>query len=111
MKLFFDQNISPKIAKQLSDIFPDSTHVRYEGFQDASDIEIFEYAKANNLTIVTFDADFVDINVVRGIPPKIIWLKTGNLTTKSISDLLNRNLMDIEKFLASEEFEILELIK
>lgn len=88
MKLLFDQNISPRILKQLSDLLPNSSHVRFEGLQDSSDLEIFEYAKSNNLTIVTFDADFVDLNVVRGIPPKIIWLKTGNLTTKSISNLL-----------------------
>lgn len=111
MKLLFDQNISPKIVKQLFDIIPDSTHVRFEGLQDASDLVIFEYAKANKLTIVTFDADFVDLNVVKGIPPKIIWLKTGNLTTKSISNLINKNLEKVKKFLISEEHEILELIK
>jgi predicted nuclease of predicted toxin-antitoxin system len=77
---------------------------------DASDIEIFEYAKLNNFSIVTFDSDFVDLNVIKGIPPKIIWLKTGNLTTKSIADLLNKNLNEIRKFLISEELEILELL-
>jgi predicted nuclease of predicted toxin-antitoxin system len=79
--------------------------------QDASDMEIFEYAKLNNFSIVTFDSDFVDLNVTKGIPPKIIWLKTGNLTTKSISVLLNKNLDEIRTFLISEELEILELIK
>jgi len=55
LRLLFDQNISPKIVKQLSDFFPLSTHVRFEELQNASDIDIFEYAKANDLTIVTFD--------------------------------------------------------
>jgi predicted nuclease of predicted toxin-antitoxin system len=111
LKLLFDQNISPRIVKQLSITFPDSTQVRIIGLQDASDIEIFEYARLHNFSIVTFDSDFVDLNVVKGIPPKIIWLKTGNLTTKSITLLLNKNLNDIRKFLISEELEILELIK
>ncbi|MBF9251861.1 DUF5615 family PIN-like protein [Pontibacter sp. 172403-2] len=111
MKLLFDQNISPKIVKQLSDVFPDSKQVRHVGLEDASDVTIFEYAKRNNYAIVTFDSDYVDLNVVRGIPPKIIWLKTGNLTTTSISDLLKKNISLIQNFLLSGEKEILEIIK
>jgi predicted nuclease of predicted toxin-antitoxin system len=79
--------------------------------QDASDLKIFKYAKLNNFSIVTFDSDFVDLNVVYGIQPKIIWLKTGNLTTKSITALLIKNLNNISTFLISEELEILELLK
>ena len=63
-----------------------------------------------NMRIVTFDADFVDLNIVRGIPPKIIWLKTGNLTTKSISSLLIENVDTIQSFLQSEEKSILEIV-
>lgn len=63
--------------------------------------------------MVTFDSDFVDLNVIRGIPPKIIWMKTGNLTTKSVAELLNKNSSLIKKFLGSDqtEQEILEIIK
>ena len=111
MKLLFDQNISPKIVKQIESDFPDSKQVRHVGLKDASDVVIFDYAKNHGYAVVTFDADFVDLNVVRGIPPKIIWLKTGNLTTKSISDLLKNNISVIHDFLESDEEEILEIIK
>ena len=62
---------------------------------------------------MTFDSDFVDLNVVRGIPPKIIWLKTGNLTTRVVADLLNGNVESIKRFLESDqpEHQILEIIK
>jgi predicted nuclease of predicted toxin-antitoxin system len=106
----FDQNISPRIIKQLSTTFPDSTQVRFVGPQDTSDFTIFEFARKNDYAIVTFDSDFVDLNVVKGIPPKIIWIKTGNLTTKSIFRLLHKNMESIHKFLEAEEQEILELI-
>lgn len=72
MKLLFDQNISPKIVKQLEDIFPEAKQVRHLGLEDASDIQIFEYAKTHDFAVVTFDSDFVDLNVVKGFPPKII---------------------------------------
>lgn len=111
MKLLFDQNIFPRIVKQLSGTFRDSTQVRFVGLQDAADSEIFEFAKMNDFAIVTFDSDFIDLNVIKGIPPKIIWLKTGNLTTKSIRDLLDKNLTKIKQFLEAEELERLELIK
>ena len=111
MKLLFDQNISPKIVRQVESDFADSKQVRHVGLEDASDVTIFDYAKKHNFTIVTFDPDFVDLNVVKGIPPKIIWLKTGNLTTKSISELLRKSMVIIHQFVESEEEEILEIIK
>lgn len=111
MKLLFDQNISPKIIKHLATDFPDSRHVRQIGLEDASDSQIFDYAKSHEFSIVTFDSDFVDLNIVRGIPPKIIWLKTGNLTTLFISDLLKGNASVIHEFLQSGESEILEIIR
>ena len=111
MRLLFDQNISPKIVRQVSSNFPDSKHVRHVGLEDASDTLIFDFAKSNGFSVVTFDADFVDLNLLRGIPPKIIWLKTGNLTTKSISALLALNISVIEKFLSAEEEGILEILK
>ncbi len=111
MKLLFDQNISPRIVRRIESDFPSSKQVRHVGLEDASDEEIFNYAKRNNFSVVTFDSDFVDLNVIRGIPPKIIWLKTGNLTTKSISELLRKNILSIHKFLESDGEEILEIIK
>ncbi|WP_224995127.1 DUF5615 family PIN-like protein [Cesiribacter sp. SM1] len=111
MTLLFDQNISPKIAKQLEDTFPGVKQVRHLGLENASDLEIFEYAKSNGYAVVTFDSDFVDLNVLRGFPPKIIWLRTGNLTTKSIAELISKNVVAIRNFLQSEEALILEIIK
>ena len=113
MSILFDQNISPRMVKHLSNAFPEVKHVRQVGLEDASDALIFEFAKKNKFTIVTFDSDFVDLNVVRGIPPKIIWIKTGNLTTRSVAELLNSNVDSIKQFLESDqpEHQILEIIK
>jgi len=109
LKLLFDQNISPRIVKHLASTFQDSKQVRLVGLEDASDDDIFEYAKTNGFCVVTFDSDFIDLNTLRGIPPKIIWLRTGNLTTKSIAGLLAQHVETIVDFLGSEEDEILEV--
>ena len=110
MKLLFDQNISPKIVRQVAADFPYSKQVRQVGLEDASDTTIFHYANQNGYVIVTFDADFVDLNILKGIPPKIIWLKTGNLTTQFVSNLLIKNKTIIQNFINSNEEEVLEIM-
>ena len=111
MKLLFDQNISPKIVALMEVQFSGSQQVIHVGLENASDSVIFEFAKTNQFSIVTFDSDFVDLSIVKGTPPKIVWLRTGNLTTKSISDLLHMNASSIQIFLESEDAGILEIIR
>jgi len=111
VKLLFDQNISPKILKKLPSEFSECNQVRFVGLEDAPDLEIFEFAKTNEFSVVTFDSDFVDLNALRGTPPKIIYLNTGNLTTQSVSELILNNLLTIQHYLNSETDDILELIK
>ena len=41
MKLLFDENMSFKLCRRLEDIYPDSTHVRFVGLQNADDVEIW----------------------------------------------------------------------
>ena len=40
MKLLFDQNLSPRLPSLLSDLYPDSLHVREVGLKDATDTAI-----------------------------------------------------------------------
>ncbi|TAE59573.1 MAG: hypothetical protein EAZ89_02370, partial [Bacteroidetes bacterium] len=54
----------------------------------AKDSDIWNYAAAHNLIIVTFDEDFSDFLSVKGAPPKIVWLRTGNLPTPQIAEKL-----------------------
>ena len=98
MRLLFDQNISYRLVSKLSDCYPDSKQVRELGLSNAEDIGIWDYARKNDYLIVTFDADFYDIGLINGCPPKIIWLRTGNLTTTQIADLLKKRLQQITDF-------------
>ena len=99
MKLLFDQNISYRIIKKLDRIFELSEHISTLGLTDYDDIEIWKFAKENGFTIVTFDADFYEISLLNGLPPKIIWIRSGNLTTVGIIDLLNDNHLLISEFI------------
>ncbi len=61
MKLLFDLNISFRIVNKLRDVFQDSTQVRDAGLGNATDTEIWNYAKDHGFAIVTFDTDFYDL--------------------------------------------------
>lgn len=88
MKLLFDQNLSPRLVAALAHVFPGSLHVRDLGLQSASDTEVWNAAGAHELTIVSKDADFRQRAFLLGPPPKVIWLKVGNVPTAAIQALL-----------------------
>lgn len=111
MNLLFDQNISPRILKILPKQFSNCQHVRFVYLEDSSDFEIFQFARENEFAVVTFDSDFVDLSAMHGTPPKIVYLNTGNLATKNITDLLLGNIQKINHYLESDSDDILELIK
>lgn len=109
MNLFFDQNISYRIIKRIEDIFPGSISVHELGYDNPHDIEIWKYAKSNNFNIVTFDSDFIDLSNLRGFPPKIIWLRIGNTSTKNIADRIRAEQRSIVEFLSNSESAFLEI--
>ena len=111
MKFLFDQNISHRIIEILPEQFNGSTSVKKEGLINASDLTIWELAKKHNFIIVTQDSDFNDLNVLYGIPPKIIWIRTGNLNTSEIADLLIKNQSSIQSFLDDKSLGCFEMIR
>jgi predicted nuclease of predicted toxin-antitoxin system len=67
LKLLFDANLSPKLVGRLARLFPQSQHVFDTGLaRFASDEAIWDYAKANGLTIVSADSDFLVLAEQRG---------------------------------------------
>lgn len=109
MKLLFDQNLSHKLKNTLADLFPGSIHVREIGLQSSQDDEVWQYAKVNGFTIVTKDADFIDISLLNGFPPRLIWIRIGNSTTGSIAELLRKHGEKIKEMESEEGLGILTL--
>jgi len=103
--LLLDENLSFKIIRSVETQFPNSLHVRTIGLNNSSDYDIWNYAKANSLAIVTYDADFLNISILRGCPLKIILLKQGNRSKNEIISTLSKNEIEIKDFLTLAEFE------
>jgi len=98
MKLLFDQNLSPKLVERLADLFPGSAHVQTLGLDCAGDDRLWNHAKSHGFVIVTKDEDFNTLSVLRGVPPKVVWLQTGNCTTAEVERLFRDRFTDIDAF-------------
>ncbi len=96
MKLLFDQNLSPRLINRLSDLYPDSNHVYPLGIDRVPDKEVWEYGRREGFLIVTKDADFSDLCMMLGFPPKVVWIRRGNCKTSDIEMLLRHHYSDIE---------------
>ncbi|MBI2518419.1 MAG: DUF5615 family PIN-like protein [Opitutae bacterium] len=98
MKLLFDQNLSGSLVGRLSDLFPESTHVKSTGMTKSDDSAIWNYAKASGFTIVSKDSDFQQRSLLLGAPPKVVWLRVGNCPTSRIEKLLRDHSVELHTF-------------
>jgi predicted nuclease of predicted toxin-antitoxin system len=58
---------------------------------------------------VTKDVDFSDRSVLRGFPPKVIWLRRGNCTTVQIEEILRRHFQEIKALDEDSQTGVLSL--
>lgn len=103
MKLLFDENLSPRLAEDLADIFPKSDHVHECGLGGANDDQIWRYAKTHGFTIVSKDSDFTERSVLESDPPKIIWIRLGNCSTLDVERSLRSARETIRAFIQDAE--------
>ena len=95
MKLLLDENLSRRLIPFLQHAYPGSDQVVLMGLESASDKEVWQKAKDDGFIIVTRDADFQELSLVWGQPPKVIRLKTLNQSRAATLKLLldNRDLL------------------
>jgi predicted nuclease of predicted toxin-antitoxin system len=109
VKLLFDHNLSPRLIKHLADLYPHSNHVYLLGLAEADDEGVWELARREGYLVVTKDADFSDLCMLFGFPPKVIWIRRGNCETKEIADILRRHFEQIRALDADEAIGVLTL--
>ncbi len=109
MKLLLDENLSRRLVPFLQNAYPGTSQVVLLGMESASDREIWQTAQDNDFVIVTRDADFEELSIVLGQPPKNIWLKVKNQSRAVILKILIDNLITIEDALFTKNLACLEL--
>jgi predicted nuclease of predicted toxin-antitoxin system len=109
VKLLLDHNTSHKLCARLADLYPQSSHTRFLSFERASDPEIWFYARTHNFIIVTKDRDIAEFAVLKGPPPKVVWLRIGNCSTRAVEAVLRGNFEGISALAEHAERVVLEL--
>ena len=110
MRLLLDANLSWRLCGELSHHFDEVKHVDNIDLNiPAKDHEIWNWAFQNEFLIVTNDEDFLDLLMVKGFPPQVVLLRTGNQSNKFIKDILIQHKEDILSLSASDHFGILEI--
>ena len=109
VRLLFDEPLSERLCGLLADSFPGSLHVRGLGQGGAPDATVWDLARTQHCMLVSKDEDFNRLAVLRGAPPKFVWVRRGNCTTAEIARLLRTRRDDIVRFNEESEATVLEL--
>ena len=109
MKLLFDENLSHRLVEKLTDLFPDSTHVRLVGLESAEDPKVWQLAVGEDFVVVSKDSDMHDRSLLFGFPPKVIWIRLGNCSTREVESLIRREYSKITEFVEDDFASFLTL--
>mgnify|MGYP006186036335 FL=1 len=110
MKLLLDTNISWRLVKLLQEKDIDCIHVEQTSLPvPATDRSIWEYALSENYIIVTNDEDFLNMSNLYGFPPKVLLIKTGNMRTTGLYDLILKHYSAISEFANNADIGLLEI--
>ena len=110
MKLLLDENLSYRILSHIEKLYPDSSHVKNHGLLEADDEMVWRFAAQNNFVIVSKDADFHQRSLLRGYPPKFIYLRLGNCPSARIIQVLRQEYELIRTFFTRREEGMLILM-
>jgi predicted nuclease of predicted toxin-antitoxin system len=111
VKLLFDHHLSPSLVERLADLFPGSAHVWNVSLHSASDETVWLYAREHEFTVVSKDADFSEISMQLGYPPKLLWLQIKNWSTDQVEELIRSRYPRIIELPAADDRAILVLFK
>ena len=82
--LLIDENLPASLAQLLP---VKCSHATDIGAQP-TDTQLWVLARENDWTILTRDTDFFDRIMLEGSPPKVIWVRLGNIRRADLENLL-----------------------
>ena len=67
------------------------------GLEGAADDVVWQRAINLGCVLITKDEDFHRRSVLKGAPPKVVWLRVGNCTTEDVERLLRTYWSRLER--------------
>ncbi|MEO7299648.1 MAG: DUF5615 family PIN-like protein [Verrucomicrobiota bacterium] len=109
MKILIDMNLSPDWVVALSLLKISSDHWSTIGNRRAEDEEIFHYARENDFIVLSHDLDFSAILAsTRGTKPSVIQLRTLDLLSEELPEVVSRVLRDFRVELENGALIVIE---
>jgi predicted nuclease of predicted toxin-antitoxin system len=102
VKLLLDENLSGRLVESLADLYPGSEQILAIGLGGVDDGAVWEYARFHGFMIVSKDSDFFDRSILAGAPPKVIWVRLGNCSTRDVERVLRSQYEAIRRFLEED---------
>lgn len=94
MRFLVDAQLPPALARWLTAQGHEAQHVADLGLEGASDRAIWREAGSTGATIVTKDADFVEL-ARAGNGPAVVWISMGNCRRQVLLDKFGRALPQV----------------
>lgn len=95
IRFLIDENLPTTLATRLG---VPCQHAHDLGRQ-LTDSQLWEHARRDGWTLLTKDADFFDRLTLEGPPPKVVWVRTGNLRRNALETMLASRLTEILRLL------------
>jgi predicted nuclease of predicted toxin-antitoxin system len=103
VRILLDQNLSPKLIRNLVVTIPGLESVYDHDLVGASDSFIFDWARnANFAAVVSSDRHFAHLAERLGPPPKVIRIERCDFPARVIEELLRRDALRMHDFLEGD---------
>jgi predicted nuclease of predicted toxin-antitoxin system len=105
MRFVVDAQLPRRLARELVAAGHDVIHtLDFPLGNRTPDEEIVAQAAKEGRVVITKDSDFVTTFFLRGAPPKLLLISTGNISNDALSRLLRANLSTLENAFAKHDF-------
>jgi predicted nuclease of predicted toxin-antitoxin system len=102
VKFLVDAQLPRSLAELLQSFGHDVVHtLDLPQKNRTSDENLCQLARSEQRVLVTKDNDFVDSFFLRGLPPKLLFVTTGNISNNELLALFRGNLQSIVAFLTA----------
>ena len=105
MNFLVDAQLPRRLALELTAAGHNAVHtLALPAANRTSDQDIVALATREGRVVVTKDNDFVVSFHLRGVPPKLLLISTGNISNDKRSQLVAANLTALEKAFSQHDF-------
>lgn len=100
MKFLVDAHLPMRLKNWLIDRGHEAIHTRDLPRKNLSeDFEIVDFAVREQCIVISKDSDFFDLFVLKGVPPKLLMITTGNIVNSDLLKLFEKNFTQLELLL------------